>query len=138
MKKLLLLFAFAAFMVSCSKDKQVVKELEGEWKVASITYDGEAVDPENYAGDKYSFTKCNVKKDYCDGTQTTTDPDKGEVTNSFDYKIFEKGTKIEIRFSLLGFSESTISDIKEHSKSKFVMSDTDEDGVVTVTTLEKL
>jgi hypothetical protein len=138
MKKLLLLLSVVFFIAGCSKDKQVVRQLDGEWKVVSIVYDNKAADKSDFTNDKYSFTKCNVKKGFCDGTYTTTDPDKGSITSNFQYSISEKGTKITIRMSFFGLVTETISDIVEHSKTKFVMSNIDKDNKKTVTTLEKM
>lgn len=139
MKKLLIILSFILVIAGCSKDKQVVRQLNGEWKVTSMVYDNVAVDSKDFANDRYKFEKCNVKKGYCDGALTSTDPDKGTVTTNFEYSISEKGTKIAIRMNVFGFlSQETISDILEHSKTKFVMSNVDKDSKKTVTTLEKL
>jgi hypothetical protein len=129
MKKILALLALVSAIVwSCSKDQKVVKELEGDWSVASQTYNGVAVPPSEYAGIKYSFTNCKVKKGDCDGTLSVPDSTKGTVVTSFKYNIQEKGEFININYSLFGLSTSIKGTIEEHSDTKFVYSYTEPGG----------
>ena len=132
-KYLLMMFS-VVFMLSCSKDMKVVKQLDGTWKVTGMTVDGQSVDPSNYEGQKVNFTKCKVKKEECDGSFTF-----GALSMAFTYKVTDKGTKISMTFEDPFNSGSKITqtaDIDEHSKSKFVYSTT-ENGVKSTTTLEK-
>lgn len=140
MKKILYIaavFTAIAVITACSKDQKVVKELEGTWTVTAVSYNGLAEASEAFAGQEYTFTKCKVKKDPCDGTYTYNDPTKGATDLAFTYSIAEKGTEFSMTMSIFGLaSETTTSTIDEHSDSKFVFSFT-EDGVVTKTTLTK-
>ena len=142
MKKLALSISAIAIAlvitVACSKDQKVVKQLEGDWKVTAVTYNGAAAPAEEYANTTYSFEKCKVKKGDCAGTMSYNDPTKGTVSFPFTYSISEKGTIFKMTLTITGLgSETTSSDIVESSKTKFVFSNKDADGDVTVTTLEK-
>lgn len=140
--KLIKLFSVAIVIgiiaVACSKNQKVVRQLDGEWKVTEVKYNGVVDNSYDYSNDKYVFEKCRVKKEACPGTYKTVDPSKGETSFGFTYTISEKGTKITINLSFFGLTESSTGDIIEHSKKKFIWSVKDEDGDVTQTTLEKI
>lgn len=141
MKKIKLLSTIVAVVLiafACSKDQKVVRQLDGEWKMTALSRNGVAEDASSYENTTYTFKKCKVSKGDCEGSTTTNDPSKGDVTFPFTYSISEKGTKITINLEVFGFVESETGDIIEHSKSKFVWSVTDEDGDVTESTLEKI
>jgi hypothetical protein len=132
MKKVtyLMLALVVAFFVSCNKDQKVVKELDGTWTVTSATTNG-VPDP-SYDGAKYTFTKCKVKKEDCDGTITV--PSFG--TFPFTYKVTDKGTKLVIMTNILGQTNTQNATITEHSKSKMVFTST-ENGETSVVTMTK-
>ena len=143
MKKLGLILVIGLFAMGCSKDQKVVKNLaSGDWEITAMTVDGEAVPEEDLPDYVYTFEECKVKKEDCDGHYTYEDPDKGTQTQDFTYSISEKGTKITITMEvdLFGIvsSETVEADIIENSDNKFIWSATDEDGVVTETTIEKV
>jgi hypothetical protein len=129
MKNKLFFFAFLSLIAwSCSKDQRVVKDLEGEWIVSSITTNGTATPASEYAGIVYNFTNCKVKKGDCDGSVSIPDSTKGTLKQSFTYGISEKGKKITINLSVLSISETIVGDIQEHSDTKFVYSYTESGG----------
>jgi hypothetical protein len=129
MKNKLFFFAFLSLIAwSCSKDQRVVKDLEGEWIVSSITTNGTAAPASEYAGIVYNFTNCKVKKGDCDGSVSIPDSTKGTLKQSFTYGISEKGKKITINLSVLSISETIVGDIQEHSDTKFVYSYTESGG----------
>jgi hypothetical protein len=130
MKKFLTLLALVSVVVwSCSKDQKVVKELEGDWTVSSMTRNGTAVAASEYAGMKYNFTNCKVKKSDCDGTLSIPDSTKGTFSQAFTYNIQEKGQIINIKYSILGLAATAVAGtIEEHSDSKFVYSYTENQG----------
>jgi hypothetical protein len=124
--------------ISCSKDQKVVRQLAGDWKVTNYTIDGAAQDKSAWDGQVYSFNKCKVKKEWCTGTVTVPDSTKGTITMEFKYKIREKGKKFDLQVNFLGIvSDTQTSDIKEHSKSKFVYSYTDSGKVHEITMTKK-
>jgi hypothetical protein len=122
------LLTISVIVWSCSKDQKVVKELEGDWKVSSQTVNGVAVPPAEYAGTKYSFTKCKVKNGDCDGSLSAADSTKGTISTPFTYNIQEKGEIINIKYSFLGIVTTVKGTIEEHSDSKFVYSYTESQG----------
>ncbi len=130
MKKILTLLALVSVVVwSCSKDQKVVKELEGDWTVSSMTRNGTAVAASEYAGMKYNFTNCKVKKGDCDGTLSIPDSTKGTYSQAFTYNIQEKGEIINIKYSILGLAATAVAGtIEEHSDTKFVYSYTENQG----------
>lgn len=123
-------------VLSCSKDQKVVRQLEGEWKVTNYTINGVAQDKSVWDGQVYSFNKCKVKKEWCTGSVSVPDSTKGTITMEFKYKIREKGKKFDLQVNFLGIvSETQTSDIKEHTKSKFVYAykDNGSDHEITMT-----
>jgi hypothetical protein len=133
MKKVILVLAtlLVVFVIACNKNQQVVKQLDGSWKVTSQTVNGVAAPDSTYKNTTYSFTKCKVKKGDCDGTITD-----GSFTIPIKYSVTEDGKKIKITYNFLGTSETETGDITEHSKDKMVISTT-QDGETTVITLAK-
>lgn len=129
--KYLLLSLSLLFVLSCSKDMKVVKQLDGSWKVTSVTDNGVSVPPAQFENWTYIFTKCKVKKEECDGTAT-----EGIFTLPFKYKVSDKGEKLTITLDILGDKETIVYDIEEHSKTNLKIS-TVENGEKTVMTLEK-
>ncbi len=141
MKTLKLLFvatALSLVVFACNKNQKVVRQLNGEWKITEMKYNGDPVDKSEYENTTYTFEKCKVSKGDCDGEMKTVDPSKGTVTFPFTYSIDEKGTEITINLEVFGFVESETGEILEHSKKKFVWSVEDADGDVTETTMEKI
>jgi len=129
MKNKLLLFALLSIIAwSCSKDQRVVKDLEGDWIISSLTTNGTPEPASEYAGIVYNFTNCKVKKGDCDGSVTIPDSTKGTVKQTFTYGISEKGKKITINLSVLTLTQTIVGDIQEHSDTKFVYSYTESGG----------
>lgn len=125
-------------VASCSKDQKVVNQLEGDWKVTSVKYNGVEDTQTDYSMTTYTFEKCKVKNGPCSGKLVTSDETKGSITFNFKYEIFEDGEKIRIEIDFLGLdTEEQVGDIIENSKDKFVWSVTDEDGDKMETTIEK-
>lgn len=138
MKKLTLVVLFLAtvFVYSCSKDQKAINNLEGDWKVASVTIDGVA-DTADYSMDKYTFEKCKLRKGDCPGTYTTIDPTKGEVASSFTYRFEGDGETLIMNVDFLGVTVSTTGSVIEQTDSKFSWSETGELGEEIVTSLTK-
>jgi hypothetical protein len=140
--KLINLFAgvllVAVTVIACSKNQKVVRQLDGEWKITEVKYNGVVDNVTDYSKERYIFEKCKVEKGACPGKLKSEDPTKGPITFDFTYTISEKGTKITINLNVLGFVSSSTGDIIEHSKKKFIWSVKDEDGDVTQTTIEKI
>jgi hypothetical protein len=138
MKKLIAIcFSVLLLVAACNKDQKVVRQLDGSWKVSSMTYDGAPVPSEEFSNLTYEFEKCKLSEGDCNGKMIGIDPTKGEYTFPFTYKISDDGLKLHMTFSMFGQTSITHGDIIESSKSKFQFSTTDEDGKKTVTTLEK-
>jgi hypothetical protein len=138
MKKLtLVLFSLAALLIySCSKDQKAVNNLEGDWKVTSVTIDGVA-DTADYSMDKYTFEKCKLRKGDCPGTYTTIDPTKGEVSSSFTYSFEDDGETLIMNIDFAGIPITTSGTVIDHTDSKFSWSETGDQGEVIVTELTK-
>lgn len=140
MKKLAIIIGIFTLLTACSKDQKVVRRLaDGEWEVTGYSIDGESQPDSTFSGNSYTFEKCKVSKEDCEGRYTYTDPDKGSTSSSFKYSISDKGEKITIKIDLYdtGITVSTTYDIVVNEKDKFVWSDTNEDGEVKETTIEK-
>jgi len=122
MRNLILgMFLISALFYSCSKDQKVVKELDGQWMISSRTYNGVSAPLSETNGVIYDFEACKVKNGDCNGSITAPDSTKGTITYEFKYSVSDKGTKFNIKVSVLGiFSENLSADIVEHSKTKFV------------------
>lgn len=137
MKKSILIIPFALLVISaCNKNQKVVKQLDGDWKLTGEKVNGTAVTVSDNI--TYHFDKCKVKNEDCDGSMSFTDSTKGSITLPMKYNVTEDGTKFTTIVNILGSDETTVSDIVEHSKSKFVFSYTDSGGDVWEETLEKL
>ncbi len=148
-KTLSLLLVLALLISACSKDQKVIKQLEGTWKITAMTVDGTAVDAEFFSGTSTTFPKCKQKKETCVGTQTATFEFFGTTfttTTEFNYEVKDKGETFVmtvVKSTTDGVSTECTDDctntstITEHSKEKFVTEFTDDDGVKTVTTMEK-
>jgi hypothetical protein len=121
-----------SILIGCSKDQKVVKQLDGKWKVTGMTVNGADQPASAYDNVEYQFNSCKLKKGDCDGTVT-----EASFMLPFTYNISDKGTKMTMKFNFLGTNFTETMDIKEHSKSKFVMSQ-EENGKTTVTTMEKI
>lgn len=133
MKKYLYLnlLVVALVMMSCNKDQQAVKALEGDWLEVSI--DGTPV----AAGDAGTvhFDYCKLKKDeWC--TMSYTDSD-GSSTGNYDYKVQDKGEVMvqRIEDSTKGFIELQ-GNIVELSDEKLIL-EMSFFGVVTKTEYKK-
>lgn len=134
MKKTLYILAFTSLIINaCSKNQKVVKDLEGDWNLTAETVNGVATPAAELVGTKYTFNKCKVKKEDCDGSLSVPDSTKGNLTTPFTYNIQEKGKKINIKFSLLGFITEMNGTIEEQTDTKFVYSFTSPTGGEKVT-----
>ncbi|MEX1001894.1 MAG: lipocalin family protein [Crocinitomicaceae bacterium] len=120
MKKLFLLatIALGVAVISCNKDQQAVKKLDGSWEEVSI--DGTAV-PDSSKG-TLTFESCKLKNDtYCNATYTYSDGDKEDYT----YKVSGKGTTLSMKYEDPNFgSFELISTIDELTKEKLVITTT--------------
>lgn len=132
-KAVYILASLSLIFNACSKNQKVVKDLEGEWKLSAETVNGVATPAAELVGTKYTFTKCKVRKEDCDGTLSVPDSTKGNLATPFTYNIQEKGEKINIKFSLLGLITEINGTIEEHSDTKFVYSFTSPTGNEKVT-----
>jgi hypothetical protein len=140
MKKLSIILSalvMAAFLVtSCSKDQKSANRLEGDWKVTYMSADGEAADKEDYEGTTYTFKKCKVKKGDCEGSISYNDPDKGNVSMPFVYNVSDKGEKLKITTTFMGFSTTTNYTITDQTKTTIELEAT-QDGTKIVQKMEK-
>jgi len=127
----LLMLAVVISLASCNKDQKAVNQLEGDWKITSLKVDGVAQPSSDYENTTYTFEKCKVKNGDCPGKIT-------EDGKSFDftYNVSEKGEKMTIKFDILGTKVTTVADILESSKTKFVWKSI-EDGETVESTIEK-
>ncbi len=82
--KVLLMGLFMMFVaVSCNKDQQAVRKLDGKWKLNK--FNGLIVAPENM--DVWTFNACKLKTDQvCDVTEMS----QGEVTK-YKYMVIDDG-----------------------------------------------
>lgn len=132
MKNYIFTFALLAAITvisACSKDQKVVKELEGTWTVTATTVDGVAQPDSTFSGTTYTFNKCKVKKENCNGTLEADLGIFGSLSFGFQYNIADKGET----FNMIVLGETTSSTIVEHSDSKFVFSTSDTSGVIETT-----
>lgn len=151
MKFTLMGFAVALVMFSCSKDQAVVKDLEGNWKISSYKENGKSEDITFVSQFTYNFTSCKLKKeDVCPASISTTQLGVN-LTQNFSYSISEKGTiltmtQLSTVTSVGGLSntENCTSNctesytIAEHSDTKIVLTDVEDDGDVIELTLTKI
>lgn len=117
MKKLSLLFAlsFLLVLVSCNKDQQAVKMLDGSWEEVAIN--GDAV-PDSSKG-KYTFESCKLKsEEFCNAFYTDSD---GGVTD-YTFSVGEKGTTLSFKIEDPTFGAIQItSAIVELTDSKLIL-----------------
>lgn len=107
-------------LIACSKNQKVVRQLEGDWIVTSYIINGVSQNMSEIGDIKYTFEKCRVKKEDCNGVMSAFDEDKGgDIGINFDYNIQDKGDKINIKFNLMGIIDTRVGKIIEQSKSKF-------------------
>jgi hypothetical protein len=137
-KLVVAIVAISSIAWACSKNQKVVRQLDGEWKITEVKYNGVVDNVSDYSKERYIFEKCKVEKGACPGKLKSEDPTKGPISLDFTYSISEKGTKITINFNFFGIVSSDTGDIIEHSKKKFIWSVKDEDGDVLQTTIEKI
>ena len=132
MKKIITLLLPVLFLITaCSKDQKVVRQLDGTWKVTDVKENGASVNASEYEGLKYSFEKCKVSKEACNGSVT-----QQGLTLAFTYKITDDGEKIVFTTTFFGATDTETADIIEHSNSKFVISGKDGNDI-RETTMEK-
>ena len=99
MKKILIinLFFVALIISSCSKDQKAVNQLKGEWEETEWNYSisflgfnqSETIDPPEKR--VYTFEKCKVKNEYCNGTLTI----ENSTNQYFTYTVQDEGETIE-------------------------------------------
>ncbi|MDQ3191930.1 MAG: hypothetical protein M3Q58_10075 [Bacteroidota bacterium] len=87
-------------VASCRKDNRRAKQLDGEWKVKSIQWDGKVLAIKT---DLFEFTKCKVTKENCQGLLTATDGSK----ESFEWQIYSKGEEFAIIYNNTAVSDTT-------------------------------
>lgn len=139
MKKLLLLVTAIAFISNgCDKDQQVVRQLNGTWKVTEMKVNGQAEDPKEFEGTEYSFEKCRLKKDgECEGGLTIMKIGAPEGS-SFTYVISDDGKKITITSASAIGDDVETGDILDHSKKEFRFTLNDDRGNSREIALEKI
>ncbi len=122
---------------SCNKDQKVVKNLdEGTWNVTSFKVNN-VEQVQSGVSSTYTFENCKVKKEDCGGSATVTITGVGTSSSSFTYKIYEKGTKLNIDFASEDFTDITGATITESDKSTFKFNGTDADGDAVDVTMTK-
>lgn len=140
MKKLKLIGALALFvvLVSCNKNQQAVKKLNGTWRVTETTVDnGQTVTTTQYSdasnSETYRFDKCKLKKDeYCNVTFTS-----GGVSITQKYRVIDDGETMEIKYEVFGYSSTSTMKIVE-LKKKSLKLQTVTGGTTSTSTLEKI
>ena len=78
---------------------------------------GASVEKSKYEGLVYTFEKCKVSKEDCNGRMS-----QQGVTIEFTYKVTDDGEKIAITTTFFGSTSTDTADIIEHSRRKFVIS----------------
>ena len=135
MKKVTLLGLALGLMifVSCSKNQKVVKRLAaGDWKITSISVDGVAQDPTAFVDITYTFDKCPVEKEECSGKFTAAAVGGAlSISNRMDYRITDDGTKMTQIIQFEDGPDTSVYDIIENSKTKFVFAETDSSTIET-------
>ena len=131
--KVLSLFLIVMVVASsCKKNTQVVKKLDGTWKIESQTVDG-ANDTTDFSSDRIEFEKCNVNKEDCPGSITS-----GGTTLAFTYTVSGDGSSVTIKYTVFGFTVEQVYEILDLSKTEMHTKYTDEYGTVYDTHWSKL
>jgi hypothetical protein len=119
----LMLLVFAG----CNKDQRAVRILDGSWQ---LTKENGAPVEFGYS-EQITFSNCKLKKDeYC--TIKFDIADSGESFSFVgDYKVMDKGETLELRFTFFGESEIQRMKIKELTKSKLVLEQTEGSSIYT-------
>lgn len=125
-------------LVSCDKNQQAVKKLDGTWRVTETTIDnGQTITTTTYSdvsdAETYRFDKCKLKKDeYCNVTITS-----GNIALPYEYRVVDDGTKLEVKIDVLGSSTTSTMTIVE-LKKKSLKLQTVYGGTTSTSTLEKI
>lgn len=129
-----LLFILSLFFTACSIDQVVVNELEGTWSTSSATRNGNGF---AVTGDTWVFNSCtDVTQGDCTGTYSTPSF-IGPLSSSFEYIIYDAGTKLSIDFnSSSNFPDVTDANIEELTTTTLTVNYT-RDGDYYEQTLER-
>jgi hypothetical protein len=84
--KILLMSMMLAFIVSCNKDQQAVKRLDGQWK--QTKFNNQPVPDANAT--TYTFTSCKLKNEEVCPVSAKT----GNQTINYSFLVKDKGTTL--------------------------------------------
>ena len=133
--------AIALIAVACNKNQAAVKKLDGTWKATAFTETNDGVtfdwlESGFITSVTYIFDKCKLKDDeYCNLT-TTIVFDFGTVTEADLYNVTNDGETLQTKDDASSTTINAIT-IVELTNSTLRISETDDDGGVRATTLEK-
>lgn len=124
MKKILIAFVAVSALTlsSCSKDTRINNQLDGSWNVTKF---------ENStlpSGQSITLTFSKDKKGKGTGTQTVSGTGIFDGTTSFTYEVLDE--KLIQTTVVSGFTNKEISTIKEHSKDKMILINTDNEETI--------
>lgn len=124
MKKNLIAFVAVAVLIlsSCSKDTRINNQLDGSWNVTK--FENSTLS----SGQSITFTFSKDKKGKGTGTQTISGTGIFDGTTSFSYEVLDE--KLIQTTVVSGFTNVEISTIKEHSKDKMVLVNSDNEETV--------
>lgn len=138
MKKLLIITTILLLVISCNKNQQAVKKLDGTWKATSLT-ESNGIETLDLIAEgleyEMTFNGCKLKdNEYCSITTIITDDVESQTAIGL-YRVTDDGETLE--FKETEDSESTDKFIiEELTKSEFTFKLID-DGLVSTITLEK-
>jgi hypothetical protein len=119
-----LLLIVAGITSSCRKNVQVVKKLDGTWKIESQTVNG-VNDTTDFSSDRVIFEKCNVNKEDCPGSITA-----GGTTTSITYTVSGDGNTVTVKYVLFGFTIDNVYTIIDLTKTTMHTKYTDSFGTL--------
>jgi len=121
MKKILLIATFVFIAISCDKNQNTVKKLDGTWKAtkfASTDSTGVTIDLIGFVDISYQFDGCKLKNDeYCNMTTTTTTNLFGVSTTTTEldsFRVIDDGSTLEVK---TGSSSITMTILELTNKS---------------------
>lgn len=134
--------AIALLAVSCSKDQKTVNRLDGTWKANRffVTTDlgsGDALALGVITEATYTFSDCKLKTDeWCTGSSSITYAIGDKDTDSYLYRVTEKGTVLETKDDNSSITINRI-EIIEMTKTTLKVKQTDEDQTIEIS-LDKI
>jgi hypothetical protein len=112
-------------ILSCSKEQKSASKIEGEWKITSMSIDGESIFGEEYNDVTYHFFDCRVIKEECKGRLAIKDNDKGKIEREFVYQILNEGKWLRLIFQFSKAYEYFDYEIQEQTKKKIILKSTE-------------